>query len=153
MISDVLSQVVIVLDNYLNDPDYDIIYNDKLRERIIRLRDEAEYIRGVLDTPPASKPRSSAEKQAVKPNMTKFLELMFSDEFASYSREPYFSGSELKRRGWSEKLIDQILGGPDKRLPNPHHPNGAPMRCWKKDRVLATEDTPAFEEFRRRIKE
>jgi hypothetical protein len=51
MISDILSQAVVDLDHYLNDPNFHT-YSGELRERIIRLRDEAEYIRVVLDTHP-----------------------------------------------------------------------------------------------------
>jgi hypothetical protein len=49
MISDVLSQMVVDIEFYLSDSTFDHIYNGELRERIIRLRDEAEYIRSVLD--------------------------------------------------------------------------------------------------------
>jgi hypothetical protein len=51
MISDVLFEMVEGLDRYLNDPHYDNMYSGTLRERIIRVRDDAEYIRFVLDTP------------------------------------------------------------------------------------------------------
>lgn len=52
MISDVFSEAVAELDRYLNDPIWDDVYCGKLRERIIRLRNEAEYLRGLLDVPP-----------------------------------------------------------------------------------------------------
>ena len=51
MISDILCKMVEDLDRYLNDPRYDSMYRGALRERIIRVRDDAEYIRFVLDTP------------------------------------------------------------------------------------------------------
>jgi hypothetical protein len=60
MISDVLSQAVDDLDHYLNDPNFDSTYNGEFRERIIRLRDEAEYIRIVLDTHPCDTPPPEA---------------------------------------------------------------------------------------------
>jgi hypothetical protein len=60
MISDILSQAVGDLDHYLNDPNFDGTYSGELRERIIRLRDEAEYIRAVLDTHPCDTPPSEA---------------------------------------------------------------------------------------------
>ena len=50
MISDILFQSAVGLNRYLNDPFYDRFYYGELRERIIRLRDEAEYIVAVLDT-------------------------------------------------------------------------------------------------------
>jgi hypothetical protein len=55
MISDFLFEMVEGLDRYLNNPFYDDMYSGTLRESIIRMRDDAEYIRFVLDTPnPAS---------------------------------------------------------------------------------------------------
>ena len=51
MISDILCEMVEGLDRYRNDPNYDAMYRGALRERIIRVRDDAEYIRFVLDTP------------------------------------------------------------------------------------------------------
>ena len=52
MISYILFQCVVELDAYLNSPTYDRTCQGDLRERIIRLRNEAEYIRVILDTPP-----------------------------------------------------------------------------------------------------
>lgn len=52
MISDVLYQAVDDFDHYLNDPIWDDTYTGEIRERIIRLRNEAEYLRGLLDVPP-----------------------------------------------------------------------------------------------------
>jgi hypothetical protein len=60
MISDILSQAVDGLDSYLNEPLWDHIYCGELRERIIRLRDDAEYIRAVLDTHPCDTPPPEA---------------------------------------------------------------------------------------------
>jgi hypothetical protein len=51
MISDILFDVVEGLDRYLNDAHYNAMYCGALRERIIRVRYDAEYIRFVLDTP------------------------------------------------------------------------------------------------------
>ena len=51
VISDILAQMADDLDRYLSDSSYDAIYSGALRERIIRVRDDAEYIRFVLDTP------------------------------------------------------------------------------------------------------
>lgn len=45
-------ECVIELDACLNSPTYDGACQGDLRERIIRLRNEAEYIRVILDTPP-----------------------------------------------------------------------------------------------------
>jgi len=59
MISDIMFEAV-GLDNYLNDPFYDRIYCGDLRERIIRLRDEAKYVQTLLDTPPGDTPPPEA---------------------------------------------------------------------------------------------
>jgi hypothetical protein len=50
MISDILSQMVDDFDHYLNDPTYDHTDYGTMWELIIRLRDDAEYIRVILDT-------------------------------------------------------------------------------------------------------
>ena len=50
MISDVLSDLRESLDTYLEM--YPDLYIGEIRERIIKLRDEAEEIRIILDTPP-----------------------------------------------------------------------------------------------------
>jgi hypothetical protein len=52
MISDILFEFVVELDACLNSSTYDGTCQGDLRERIIRLRNEAEYIRVILDTPP-----------------------------------------------------------------------------------------------------
>ena len=52
MISDVLYELVNGIDWYLNDSSYDDIYQGERHERIIRLRNEAEYLRVLLDAPP-----------------------------------------------------------------------------------------------------
>jgi len=54
MISDVLHETVDELDHYLNCPTFADCYKGKLREQIVRLRDEALYIARVLDTPPGA---------------------------------------------------------------------------------------------------
>jgi hypothetical protein len=45
MISDALSEFVERIDDYLNKPDFDRTYEGELRDRIVRLRNEAEYLR------------------------------------------------------------------------------------------------------------
>ena len=62
------------LDHYLGDPFWDDIYWGDLRERIIRLRDEAEYVQILLDTHPCDTPstegvlrdRISAERREAR---------------------------------------------------------------------------------------
>jgi hypothetical protein len=60
MISDILSECVTDLDHYLNCPTFDDVYERELRDRIIRLRNEAEYLRGLLDVPPGVRLPSKA---------------------------------------------------------------------------------------------
>jgi hypothetical protein len=60
MISDTLFEAVLGLNHYLNDPFWDRTYCGDLRERIIRLRDEAKYAQIVLDTHPSDTPPSDA---------------------------------------------------------------------------------------------
>jgi hypothetical protein len=52
MISDTLSERVTDLDHYLNLPTFEGTYEGELRDRIIRLRNEAEYIGLTLDVLP-----------------------------------------------------------------------------------------------------
>lgn len=51
MISDVLSEAVERIDDYLLDMD---VYGGDLRDRIIKLRGEMVLLQRELDTPPAS---------------------------------------------------------------------------------------------------
>jgi hypothetical protein len=60
MISDILFQSVIDLDHYLNDPNFDRIYSGGIRERIVRLRDDAKYVQILLDTHPCDAPPNEA---------------------------------------------------------------------------------------------
>jgi hypothetical protein len=73
-------------------------------------------------------------------------DLMMAEETAFDLTTPYFSQSDLLKRGWSKRLIAQMLGKRDWESPNPHYPGAAPMKCWRQDRVIAAEDTPAFRE-------
>jgi len=52
MISDVLFEMTNDLDHYLNDSLWDDTYTGDLRERILKLRDEAKQLLTELDTPP-----------------------------------------------------------------------------------------------------
>lgn len=55
MISDVLSEAVIDINGYLDDPTFDAVYKGKVRERIINLRTHMEEMRAELDTLPQKK--------------------------------------------------------------------------------------------------
>jgi hypothetical protein len=56
----------------------------------------------------------------------------------------YVSGSELKRRGWTEKMIDVLLGKPDSTQANPYYRHAAQMNLYRIERVKYTESTPGF---------
>lgn len=45
------------------------------------------------------------------------------------------------KRYWTDRMIRDYLGEPDKVAPNPHYRNGAPMRLYRLDRVEAIEAT------------
>jgi hypothetical protein len=63
------------------------------------------------------------------------------------------SGADIKRRGWTDAMIAQLLGDPDERQPNPHYPDtGAPMRLYLRRRVEQAEATPKFEQWLNRIR-
>lgn len=47
--------------------------------------------------------------------------------------------SELRRRGWTDSQIRKLLDEPDELRPNPHHPNGQPMKCYLLSRVMLIE--------------
>ena len=56
----------------------------------------------------------------------------------------YASASQLKSRGWTDKLVNDLLGEPDRTEPNPVYPNTARMRLYQRKRVEAAEQHPAF---------
>jgi hypothetical protein len=170
MISDILSTMVIDLDHYLTDPTFDHVYFGDTRERIIRLRDEADNIRVSLDVPPNEiRPPEAALCAEIEVTKTghqdhensqddrsakqKLSDFMMSDETAFDLTTPYFSRSDLAKRGWTKGLIEQLLGPPDWTTENPHGPGFAPMQCYRQDRVVAVEDTPAFAPSRRKIRD
>jgi hypothetical protein len=168
MIGEILSHMVEHLDRWLNDPRQD------LQECITRLRDEVKYLQLLLDshsreTPPTEPIAADgfAERKAtdindrqhsahensqdVRAKRQKFIDRMMSEESAHYMETPFFCQKDLiKKRGWTKDLIRQLLGRADWKSPNPHRPGAAEMLCWQQDRVLAAEDTPAFQEFCRK---
>ena len=48
----------------------------------------------------------------------------------------------LRERGWTAGMICKFLPTPDETVPNPHHPNGRPMRLFDPARVEAMEINP-----------
>jgi hypothetical protein len=147
MISDIISQTVVDLDRYLTDPNFDRTYTGEVRQRVIRLRDEADSLCAVLDMPPAEISVANDHTHQTDPERSKLIAAMMSvDDPALELRAPCFSQSDLLKRGWSMRLIAQLLGGRDWEVPNPHGVGFAPMLCWRKDRVFVAEDTPEFKE-------
>lgn len=63
---------------------------------------------------------------------------------------PIFSQKDLLGRGWSKRLIKEVLGDPNSTAPNPHGAGFAAMRCWRQDRVMVAEDSPEFKEHHAR---
>ena len=61
--------------------------------------------------------------------------------------------SELKERGWTEKLIRTVLGEPDERRKNPDHRSAVPMRLYFMGRVLDAEQQPSVRARLQRIAE
>jgi len=53
MISDVLAEATTKIDRYLSDDVFANCYEGEMRTRILKLRDEMESVRIVLDTPPS----------------------------------------------------------------------------------------------------
>jgi hypothetical protein len=49
------------------------------------------------------------------------------------------------RGGWTRRLIDQLLGEPDKLARNPHYASAAPMRLYLIERVAEVEQTPEYQ--------
>jgi hypothetical protein len=78
---------------------------------------------------------------------------MMSDETVFDLTTPYFSRSDLLKRGWTKGLIDRLLGRRDWESQNPHCPGAAPMLCWEQSRVLSAESDPAFRQSCRKIRD
>lgn len=55
-----------------------------------------------------------------------------------------FSVPDLKNRGWTDSLIKKFLGNPDKYRDNPYYKCAGKMKLYTIERVLQTEETPAF---------
>jgi|SRR5580704_2033549 hypothetical protein len=140
MISDILSQTVTDLDHYLNDANFDRTYGGEARERLVRLRNEADDLRLVLDTLPDAIP--AVDDGSKRSWSDRMMDIETADDLTT----PFFSQKDLLGRGWSKSLIARLLGKPDWTSRNPHGPGFAAMRCWREDRVVEIEATPAFRE-------
>jgi hypothetical protein len=66
---------------------------------------------------------------------------------ATETKLAYLDGlpvSELLRRGWTQGLIEKLLGKPDQLTANPHHRSGPKMRLYARTRVLQAESSSDF---------
>jgi hypothetical protein len=59
--------------------------------------------------------------------------------------------SELKLRGWTDGLIEKILGNPDMTRKNPKHRHGATMKLFLVWHVEMAERRAEFSERKRRV--
>ena len=108
------------------------------------IRDEADHLRAVLDTRPVAIPPTDDRTHQTVSARRAWIDWMMSDESAV--TPPFFNQKDLLGRGWSMRLIAQLLGRRDWEAPNPHGAGFAPMLCWRQDRVLEAEKTLAFQE-------
>jgi hypothetical protein len=60
------------------------------------------------------------------------------------ARRLRISAPELRKRGWTEAMIRDLLGKPDPRVDNPHYSSAAPMRLWRLQKVEVAEALPEF---------
>lgn len=148
MIADILSEMVKRLDHYLNDSDFNHTYDGETRERIIRLRNEADELRSVLDAPPVVISPVDVRSDQTGSALREWIAWMLSDESAVIPA--FFSQKDLFGRGWSKRRIGELLGGPDRTFPNPHGAGFTPMKCYLQDRVTAAEGTAEFKEHHSR---
>ena len=61
-----------------------------------------------------------------------------------HHKKELISLSGLKSRGWTAAMIRDLLGEPDKQVPNPHYRQAAPMKLYYLFRVGRTERTKQF---------
>jgi hypothetical protein len=97
MIRYILAQAVDDLDHYLND--FDRTYTGELRDRIIRLRNEAEYLRGLLDVPPGVR----------LPSEVVLLERIDAQRTWNVEDRCYVLASETKDLAWALSKEHQSL--------------------------------------------
>jgi hypothetical protein len=64
----------------------------------------------------------------------------------------FITKSTVLQRGWSEKMIAELLGGHDQEAPNPHYKSGPPMKLYDENRVTREEGTKAFQAASAKLK-
>jgi hypothetical protein len=55
----------------------------------------------------------------------------------------FFTKTELRARGWSARLIEELLGDPDYSKRNPYR-RGSPILRWQEERVINAEKAEPF---------
>ena len=58
--------------------------------------------------------------------------------------KPCWMVAELRQRGWSDRLIRELLGKPDTIRDSAYHWKGPPRQLYACDRVVVAEADPAF---------
>lgn len=61
-------------------------------------------------------------------------------------RKDFFNKVELKERGWSERMVLEILKEPDETRENPKYRSGSPTQLFLCDRVKQAEESEQFKE-------
>jgi hypothetical protein len=62
-------------------------------------------------------------------------------------RRTHYYLAQLKARGWTEGEVRRFLGDPDTTLSNPCWGQGAPMRCYRRERVEAVEQSSEYQAY------
>src|SRR5579863_8957973 len=73
-----------------------------------------------------------------------YTQMKIYRDLITNERRCYYTKTDLRQRGWSERLITELLGHPDMRQPNPHHESAAPMLLWRDERVVEAERNAEF---------
>lgn len=66
---------------------------------------------------------------------------------AEQRRPTRVTATQLRERGWTGKMVRELLGEPDARPPNRNYPDRAPLRLYNLERVEEAERTDAFFEL------
>lgn len=70
--------------------------------------------------------------------------IMNPDDEATAQKRGGYSRRALIARGWTDSMIDEVLGWADFLCPNPYYPSGAQMKLYTLERVRRAETKDAF---------
>ena len=102
-----MPETVFNMDHYLNNPLYDDMYTGELRERIVRVRNEAESIRMLLDVPgPMPDDFVSPFTETDRPAIDRWKAL--SDAFLCPTVAGYVRARLASNNEWSEREREQL---------------------------------------------